>query len=112
MKKKLFQNYSFTFDKNEKKVLRNFCKQALNQMSGDDRFYKEEKIFNSLIDKFNSGEEEIKLTKEEKQRLVLHLKENVKHIKQEMDKSGFLKKWFYNSVYKQYKELLQNHFSD
>ena len=38
MKKKLFQNYSFEFDKNETKLISNFCKQAMQQMQGDDRF--------------------------------------------------------------------------
>ena len=49
--KKLFTNYNFEFDKNEKKLLTNFCKQALKQVSGDSRFFAEEKVFNSIIEK-------------------------------------------------------------
>ena len=52
--KKLFANYNFEFDKNEKKLLTNFCKQALKQVSGDNRFFAEEKAFNSIIRKTKS----------------------------------------------------------
>ena len=41
MKKNLFKNYSYEFDKNEKKVLVTFCKQALKQLQGDSKFYAE-----------------------------------------------------------------------
>jgi hypothetical protein len=29
-----------------------------------------------------------------------------------MEKSGFLKKWFYKSMFKQYDNLLETHFSN
>ena len=32
--KKLFTNYNFEFNKNEKKLISSFCKQALKQMGG------------------------------------------------------------------------------
>jgi len=112
MKKQLFKNYNFEFDPNEKKVLKNFCKQALGQMTGDDRFIREVNIFTSLQNKLNSTEEVIKLTKEEKTKLVLQLKENIKYLKDKMDNSWFIKRWFFNSVYKQYNSILTKHFSE
>lgn len=112
MAKKLFKNYSYTFDKNEKKLITNFCKQAINQMMGDDRFRKDISSFKSIMDKLNSGLDEIKFTKDEKTRLVLQLKENAKAIKEKMEKSWFIKKWLFRSVYNQYNNLLVNKFEE
>ena len=112
MAKKLFKNYTFEFDKNERKVLSTFCKQALSQMAGDDRFFREVRVFNSLLDKLNSGDDEIKLTKEEATKLSMQLRENLKHIEKEMNNSWFIKKWLMRSVYKQYQSIIANHFSD
>ena len=112
MKRQLFKNYNYTFDKNEKKILSTFCKQVVGQMNGDEKFYGEVRTFNSIIDKLNSGTEEIKFTKEEKTKLVLQLKENVKHIKKTMDKSWFIKKWLYKSMLNQYTNILTTHFEE
>ena len=79
--KKLFTNYNFEFDKNEKKLLTNFCKQALKQVSGDSRFFAEEKVFNSIIEKLNQGEASVKFTKDEKIRLTHQLKQNSEFMK-------------------------------
>lgn len=111
MAKKLFKNYNYSFDKNETKILTTFCKQALNQISSDDKFYREVKVFQSLLDKLQSGSDEIKLTKEESTKLTLHLRENVKNIETQIDKSWFVKKWLLRSMYKQYKSILEIHFS-
>ncbi len=43
--KKLFSNYNFEFDKNERKLLKTFCGQVLKQVSGDSKFFAEEKSF-------------------------------------------------------------------
>ncbi len=110
--KKLFANYNFEFDKNEKKLLINFCKQAIRQMSGGSKFFAEEKAFNSIINKLNQNEEVIKLTKDEKTRLTHQLKQNSDFMKKEMKKSWFFKKWLYKSLYKQYDNLLEKHFKD
>lgn len=110
--KKLFANYNFEFDKNEKKLLINFCKQAIKQMAGDNKFFAEEKAFNSIINKLNQNEETIKLTKDEKIRLTHQLKQNSDFMKKEMKKSWFIKKWLYKSLYKQYDNLLEKHFKD
>ena len=110
--KKLFANYNFEFDKNEKKLLINFSKQALKQMSGDSKFFAEEKAFNSIIEKLNEGNDVVKFTKDEKTRLTHQLKQNSEFMKKEMKKSWFLKKWLYKSIYKQYDGLIEKHFKD
>jgi hypothetical protein len=112
MAKPFFKNYSFTLDKNERKILSTFCKTMLKQMGSDERFYADIKSFNSIIDKLNEGNDEIKLTKDEKTKLVFRLKENVDHMKKQAAKAFFLTRWFYKSAYSQYDNLLQNYFMD
>lgn len=112
MAKKLFKNYNYSFDSNERKILTTFCKQALNQMSADEKFYREVKVFQSILEKLQAGGDETKLTKDEATRLTLHLRENVKNMEKQIDKSWFIKKWLLKSMYKQYNSLLQNHFSN
>ncbi|MGB5529009.1 MAG: hypothetical protein WBQ32_03490 [Ignavibacteriaceae bacterium] len=108
--KKLFTNYNFEFDKNEKKLISTFCKQALKQLGNDNQHFGEIKAFNSVIEKINSDTETVKLTKDEKIRLSNNLKQNIDYIKKQMDKSWFLKKWLMKSLYNQYSSLYQNHF--
>ncbi len=110
--KKLFTNYNFEFDKNEKKILRTFCSQNLKQIQGDNKYFSEIKIFNSLLDKLNSNSESIKLTKDERTRLKYHLQENVKYLNKKIQKSWFLKKWLYRSMLVQYEKIIDNHFED
>jgi hypothetical protein len=110
--KKLFTNYNFEFEKNEKKLLANFCKQALKQLSGDSRFFAEEKAFNSIIEKLNQNDGVIKFTKDERTRLKHQLKQNSDFMKKKMEKSWFIKKWIYKSLFKQYDSLLEKHFKD
>lgn len=112
MAKSLFKNYSYTLDKNERKILTTFCKTMLKQMSSDERFFADIKSFNSIIDKLNEGSDEVKFTKDEKTKLVFRLKENVDHMKKQADKGFFLKRWFYKSAYMQYDNILKNHFND
>ncbi len=110
--KKLFTNYNFEFNKSEKKILKTFCNQNLKQIQGDNKYFNEIKIFNSLIDKLNSDAETVKLTKEERTRLKYQLEENVKYLKKEMQKSWFLKKWLYKSMLIQYENIVDKHFSE
>ncbi len=110
--KKLFTNYNFEFDKNEKKLIINFSKQVLKQVAGDSKFFAEEKAFNSIIEKLNQSDDVIKLTKDEKTRLTNQLKQNSDFMKKNMKKSWFLKKWLYKSLYNQYDNLLEKHFKD
>ncbi len=112
MAKPLFKNYTFEFDKNEKKILLNFCKTILKQISADEKFYADVRSFTSIVDKLNSSDLEIKLTKEEKTKLAFRLKENVDHMGKQIKSSGFLKRWLYKSAYNQYKILLDNYFSN
>ena len=110
--KKLFKNYSYQFDKNEAKLISSFCKQAINQMGTDKNFFGDVKAFTSIQEKISQDPSDVKLTKDEKVRLVRQLKENVKFIKTTMDKSWFVKKWFYKSMFNQYSNLINNHFED
>jgi hypothetical protein len=110
--KKLFTNYNFEFDKNEKRLLTTFCRQTLKQIEGDNRFFGETRAFNSVIDKLNSGSDVIKLTRDEKIKLTYQLKQNVEFLKKKMNKSWFLKKWLYKSLLNQYENLLEKHFRD
>lgn len=110
--KKLFTNYNFEFNKNERKILKTFCNQNLKQIQGDNKYFSEIRIFNSLIDKLNSDAETIKLTKDERTRLKYQLEENVKYLKKKMQKGWFLKKWLYKSMLTQYENIVENHFED
>ncbi len=113
MAKDLFKNYTFEFDKNDKKILTTFCNQVVKQLSGDSKYFNDVKAFDSIINKLNKTDgEQVKFTKDEKTRLVMQLKENVKHIQKQIDKSWFIKKWLYKSMYTQYNTILQNHFSN
>ncbi|GEM_PF-269595 len=107
-----FKSYKYNFDKNERKLVLSFCNQAVKEMSSDSRFAQELSIFNSIIDKLEAPGEEVQLTKKEATRLTFQLKENTKQLKERLDKSSFIKKWFYKSIYNQYKNLLDNHFED
>lgn len=108
--KRLFQNYKYEFTKNEKKLLSSFCKQSLKQMEGNNQYFAESKAFNSILTKINSGDETIKLTKDEKTKLTFQMKQNVDHIKKQMNNSWFIKKWLMSSLYNQYNNLLNTHF--
>lgn len=110
--KKLFTNYNFEFDKNEKKLLATFCKQTLKQIEDDNKFFAETRAFNSILEKLNGSSESVKLTKEERTRLVHQLTENVKFLKKDLPKVGFIKKFFYKSMIKQYDNILEKHFKN
>jgi galactokinase/mevalonate kinase-like predicted kinase len=108
--KKLFSNYNFEFNKNEKKLITSFCKQALKQMSGEKQYFGEIKAFNSILAKLNENTEVVKLTKDEKIRLTNNIKQNVDYLKKQMDKSWFIKKWLMKSLYNQYIDIYEKHF--
>ncbi len=109
MKKKLFQKYDFEFNKNEKKLITSFCKQALKQMGNDNQYFAEARAFNSILDKLNSDSEIIKLTKDEKTRLTHNIKKNIDSIEKQMKGSFFIKKWLMKSLYNQYQSLYNEH---
>lgn len=108
--KKLFTNYNFEFNKNEKKLLSSFCKQALKQVGSDDKYFGEVKAFNSILEKLSANSESVKLTKDEKTRLTNNIKQNIDYLKKEMNKSWFFKKWLMKSLYNQYADIYENHF--
>jgi hypothetical protein len=108
--KKLFTNYNFEFNKNEKKLISSFCKQALKQMGSDNQYFGEVKAFNSILEKLNENAEIVKLTKDEKIRLTNNIKKNIDYLKKQMDKSWFLKRWMMKSLHNQYADIYENHF--
>ncbi|HSW55845.1 MAG TPA: hypothetical protein VLH59_12220 [Ignavibacteriaceae bacterium] len=108
--KKLFTNYNFEFNKNEKKLLSSFCKQALKQLGSDDQNFADVKAFNSVLEKLNANTESVKLTKDEKIRLTNNIKQNIDYLNKQMKKSWFLKKWLMKSLQKQYADIYENHF--
>jgi len=108
--KKLFTNYNFEFNKNERKLLSSFCKQALKQLGSDDQNFADVKAFNSVLEKLNANTESVKLTKDEKIRLTNNIKQNIDYLNKQMKKSWFLKKWLMKSLQKQYADIYENHF--
>lgn len=110
--KKLFTNYNFEFDKNEKKILKTFCNQNLKQIEGDNKYFAEIKVFRSLLEKLSSDVEVIKLTKDERTRIKFSIEKNIEHINKEIKKSWFFKKWLYRSMLVQYESIINNHFMD
>lgn len=110
--KKLFTNYNFEFNKNERKILKTFCNQNLKQIQGDNKYFAEIKVFTSLLEKLDSGVEVIKLTKDERTRLKFSIEKNVEFLEKEMKKSWIIKRWLYRSMYTQYVSILDNNFKD
>jgi hypothetical protein len=110
--KKLFANYNFDFSSNEKKLLTTFCKQTLKQTEGDNKYFAESKAFSSILNKLQSSEDTVRLTKDEKTRLIYQLKQNADFLENKMKKSWFIKKWIYKSLYNQYQGIIENHFKD
>jgi hypothetical protein len=108
--KKLFTNYNFEFNKNEKKLLSSFCKQALKQLGNDNQNFADVKAFNSVLEKLNENTESVKLTKDEKIRLTNNIKQNIDYLNKQMKNSWFLKKWLMKSLHKQYADIYDNHF--
>lgn len=112
MPKPLFKNYVYTFDRNEKKILLNFCDTILKQISSDENFYQDVRAFSTIVEKLRSNDYEIKFTKEERTKLVFRLKENLEGMKKQATKGFFIRRWIYKSAYTQFKNIFEKHFSD
>ena len=79
-------------------------------MSSDDKYFGEVRAFNSILEKLNSDQNPVKLTKDEKIRLSQQIKQNMDYIGKQANKGFFLKKWLMKSLHKQYVSLYENHF--
>lgn len=112
MAKPLFKSYTYSFNKNETKLLVNFCKTVIKQMTTDEKFFQDVRSFKSILEKLQSGESEMKFTKDESTKLAFRLKENLGNMKKEMKKGFFIKRWIYKSAYNQFAGLIETHFSD
>lgn len=106
------RNYNFDFSKNERKILTTFVKQLLKQVTGNQKLFAEEKAFNSILDKLNSGEETVKLTKDEFTRLRYNMEFNLKFLREQSTKGWFWKKWLYKSMITQYSLIYDTHFKN
>ena len=110
--KKLFRNYNFEFDKNDKKILTSFCKQIIKQAENDEKLFAESKAFKSILEKLNNSSDIVKLTKDEFFRLKNQIQENIKFIKSRLTKVWFIKKWLYKSLQSQYTLIYEKYFND
>lgn len=110
--KKLFKTYTCEFDKNERKIITAFCRQAVKQLAGDSKNFADYKAYSSILDKISESPDSVKFTKDEYYRLSFQMKENVKRAKQRMEKSSFFTRWLHKSLYIQYNNIITNHFSD
>ncbi|HOJ17912.1 MAG: hypothetical protein GX452_10825 [Ignavibacteriales bacterium] len=110
--KKLFRNYNLDLDKNERKLLLTFAKQVIKQIQGNQQYFPVEKAFSTIADKLSSGDDQIKLTKDEYTKLKLQLTENNNQMKKQIKSSWFIKRWLYRSMTRQYSSLIDKHFQD
>ena len=110
--KKLFKNYNLDLVKNERKLLLTFAKQVIKQIQGNDQYFPIEKSFSSIADKLSEGNDTIKLTKDEYNKLKQQLTENNNQMKKQIKTSWFFKRWLYGSMIKQYTSLIAKHFND
>lgn len=106
-----FKNYNFEFDKNERKILLNFAKQALKQFEQNNSAA-DTRAFNSIVEKLSAGEETIKFTKDELTRLKFNLTHNIKFIRDLSTKGFFIKRWIYKSLLTQYTNIYNANFKD
>lgn len=111
-KKSLFKNYVFEFDKNEIKILSNFCKQVVSQMQGSEKNSAYINIFNSILDKLHGNDEKVKFTKQERTMLESQMRENIKYLNEKINNSWILKKWLFKSIRTQYQLIIDKHFND
>lgn len=110
--KKGFRNYNFEFDKNEIRMLTTLSKQVLKQVEGKKDYYRIERAFAGILEKLNSGEDVVRLTKDEYTQIALHLRENIKFFAEKIKKSWFFMKWFYKPLMTQYQTIYDTHFKD
>ncbi|GAB1347849.1 hypothetical protein MASR1M107_00600 [Ignavibacteriales bacterium] len=107
------RNYTLEFDKSDKKVITQFVKQAVKQTSGSQEvgMVKQNRLFSTVLDKLNESES-VKFTKDEYFTLKNMVVANHNHLKKQISKSGFIKKFFFKSLEKQYGNLLTKYFQE
>lgn len=107
-----FKNYNYQFDKVEKKFLIQFCKQTLNQMPQQKEYIPVGRVFESIQNKLeDSIDGSIKFTKDELTKFEYSLKENLKLMDKQLKTSGFFKRFFLKAAVKQYRSIVEKHFS-
>ena len=104
-----FRNYNFEFDKNEKKFLVSLCNKVVKEVQGKKDYYKIERAFAGMLEKLNSGEDTVKLTKDEYIQMSMNLRENVKFMNNKMKNTWFLMRWIYKSMVMQYSNIYEKY---
>lgn len=107
------RNYNLEFQKNDKKVILQFIKQALKQTEGssDLQMIKHSKLLKSITAKMNESSE-VKFTKDEYFALKNLIVTNAQHLKKQIKSAGFIKRFFLKSLEKQYSNIVTNYFQD
>ncbi|MBN8545636.1 MAG: hypothetical protein J0L60_05805 [Ignavibacteria bacterium] len=107
------RNYTLDIEKSDKKVLTQFVKQAVKQTSGSQEvgMVKQNRIFSTILDKINESDS-VKFTKDEYFTLKNMVVANHNHLKKQISKAGFFKKFFFSSLEKQYGKLLTKYFQE
>lgn len=107
------RNYSLEFEKNDKKVINQFLKKAVQQTDGSQEvgMVKQNRLFTSVLDKLNESDSP-KLTKEEYFSLKNLLALQLTSLKKQIASAGFIKKYLLSSLEKQYSKLLTKYFTE
>lgn len=107
------RNYNLDFEKTDKKVVLQFVKQAIKQTEGsqDVNMVKQNRLLCSIQEKVSAADS-VKFTKEEYFALKNMIVANQQHLKKQLAKAGFFKKFFLKSLEAQYSKLVSKYFQD
>lgn len=107
------RNYNLDFDKTDKKVVLQFVKQAVKQTEGsqDVNMVKQNRLLSAILEKVSSADS-VKFTKDEYFALKNMIVANQQHLKKQLAKAGFFKRFFFKSLEGQYSKLVSKYFQD
>ncbi|GAB1442265.1 hypothetical protein MASR2M39_11000 [Ignavibacteriales bacterium] len=107
------RNYTLEFEKNDKKIVNQFLKKAAQQTEGsqDVNLVKQNRLFNSILDKLNESDAP-KFTKDEYFSLKNLLSLQLTSMKKQIATAGFIKKYLLSSLEKQYTKILNKYFTE
>ncbi|MBK6682133.1 MAG: hypothetical protein IPI12_06560 [Ignavibacteriales bacterium] len=107
------RNYTLEFEKNDKKIINQFLKKAVQQTDGsqDVNMVKQNRLFTSILDKLNESDSP-KFTKDEYFSLKNLLSLQLTTMKKQISTAGFIKKYLLSSLEKQYSKILTKYFTE
>jgi len=107
------RNYTLDFDKTDKKVVLQFVKQAVKQTEGsqDVNMVKQNRLLSTILEKVSSSDS-VKFTKDEYFALKNMIAGQHLHLKKQIAKAGFFKKFFLKQLEGQYSKLVSKYFQD